>query len=90
MMFNLFSQLRDEFILKILHQEREEVIPLDEITELHLTTSPKDAFGLVKTEHGEIIGNVYGHGNREESRQKCIEQAQEVTQSQYTEGFFNE
>lgn len=74
-MLNFFGQLRDNFILKIVQQEREEVIPLDEITDLHLTTSPKYAFGLVRTEHGETIGNVYGHGNREESRQQCINQA---------------
>lgn len=74
-MLNLLEQLRDEFILKVVHQERKEVISLDEITELHLTTSPKYAFGLVRTEHGETIGNVYGDGNRKESRQQCINQA---------------
>ena len=86
-MFNLLGQLRDEFVLKVVQGEREEVIPTDEITELHLTTTPKESFGLVRDEHGEIVGNVYGYGGREESRQQCIQQAEESTRNQYPEGF---
>lgn len=85
-MFNLLGQLRDEFVLKVVQGEREEVILTDEITELHLTTTPKESFGLVRSD-GEIVGNVYGYGGREASRQECIQQAEEITRNQYPEGF---
>lgn len=88
-MLNFLNQVRDEFILKVIYQECEEVIPMDEITELRLTTTPKESFGLVRSD-SEIIGNVYEYGTRDESRQKCIEQAQKVTQSQYPEGLIND
>lgn len=81
-MFNLLGQLRDEFICKVIQQEKEETISMDEITELHLTTTPKESFGLVRSD-GEIIGNVCGYGGREDSRQECIQQAKDITQNQY-------
>lgn len=58
------------------------MVELDEITELQLTTTPKESFGLVRSD-GEIIGNVYRYGTREESRQECIEQAEKITRDQY-------
>lgn len=76
-MINFFGQLRDEFICKVVQQEREETIVLDE-NELHLTTRPKDSFGVVRDEHREIIGNVYGYGSRDSSREECIEQAKKT------------
>jgi len=81
-MLNFLGQIRDEFVLKVIHQEREEVITVNERTELELTTTPKQSFGIVRGEKSEIVGNVYGHGTREESRQKCIKQAEEIAQNQ--------
>jgi hypothetical protein len=77
-------------MLKVIRQEREEVISLDKVTKLYLTSSPKYAFGFVMTEHGKTIGRVYRYGSREDSRQKCIDQAQEIAQNQYPEWLNNQ
>ena len=77
-------------MLKVIRQEREEVIFLDEITKLHLTSRPGCAFGFVTTEHGKTIGRVSRYGSREESRQKCINRAKEIAQNQYSEWVNNQ
>ena len=89
-MLNFFHTRRDDFILKVIHQERKEIIFLDEITKLYLTSSPRCSFGFVTTEHGKTIGRVYRYGSREESRQKCIDRAKEIAQNQYPEWVKNQ
>ncbi|MEG4281003.1 hypothetical protein QUA62_26610 [Microcoleus sp. MON1_C1] len=51
---------------------------MNDVTDLHLHTTPKRSHGWVEGERGKLLGTVYEDGEREEARQQCIEQAQEL------------